>query len=543
MLADSLLPTTFWAEAVNTACYVQNRVLVTKPHNKTPYELLLGRPPSISFMRPFGCPVTILNTLNPLGKFDGKADEGFFVGYSINSKAFKPLTGVSQVSPSVSAVGQSFDNADDLPTDPLMPDLEDTADLLNTGIFSGAYDDEDEEGLDIGYLPNASSAIGTNGSLENKEDERGFAVRNKARWWHKMDVKSAFLYGTIEEEVSTKKSLCTKFESLMHKKFQMSSMGLTFFLGLQVKQKDDGIFISQDKLVIRLEASLARFYFLVSLIEKFWQTTTVRTVDNGEQEITATVDGKEFTITKASIRRHLQLADVEGGNTPRSDEERLEQDDLMDFVPPTPHDSPLLGGHTPGSDEGDFDDDFDDIDDMVNKEMENVGDTVNVGGAVNTATIGVSAASTSVTTAGVSISTAELRTPPTTTTTAFEDEDLTIAQTFVKMRSEKAKEKGAAVRDVEEYARSTKILPTIDPKDKGKGIMQEPEKPPKNPRKAQIQMDEELAIRLQEEEKAELEKMQRERAAQEEAYNAALITEFDDVQARMDADALLAARL
>ncbi|GJX58535.1 ribonuclease H-like domain-containing protein [Tanacetum coccineum] len=40
MLADSLLPTTFWAEAVSTACYVQNRVLVTKPHNKTPYELL-----------------------------------------------------------------------------------------------------------------------------------------------------------------------------------------------------------------------------------------------------------------------------------------------------------------------------------------------------------------------------------------------------------------------------------------------------------------------------------------------------------------------
>ncbi|GJS62814.1 uncharacterized mitochondrial protein-like protein [Tanacetum coccineum] len=64
MLVDSKLPTTFWAEAVNTACYVQNRVLVTKPHNKTPYELFLG-------------------------KFDGKADEGFFVGYSINSKEFR----------------------------------------------------------------------------------------------------------------------------------------------------------------------------------------------------------------------------------------------------------------------------------------------------------------------------------------------------------------------------------------------------------------------------------------------------------------------
>ncbi|GKA20331.1 ribonuclease H-like domain-containing protein [Tanacetum coccineum] len=89
MVADSLLPTTFWAEAVNTTCYVQNRVLVTKPHNKTPYELLHGRLPSISFMGPFGCLVTILNTLDPLGKFDGKADEGFLVRYSINSKAFR----------------------------------------------------------------------------------------------------------------------------------------------------------------------------------------------------------------------------------------------------------------------------------------------------------------------------------------------------------------------------------------------------------------------------------------------------------------------
>nr|GFA95705.1 ribonuclease H-like domain-containing protein [Tanacetum cinerariifolium] len=89
LLADSLLPIPFWAEAVNTACYVQNRVLVTKPHNKTPYEVLHGRLPSIGFMRPFGCPVTILNTLDPLGKFQGKVDEGFLVGYSVCSKAFR----------------------------------------------------------------------------------------------------------------------------------------------------------------------------------------------------------------------------------------------------------------------------------------------------------------------------------------------------------------------------------------------------------------------------------------------------------------------
>nr|GEW61585.1 retrovirus-related Pol polyprotein from transposon TNT 1-94 [Tanacetum cinerariifolium] len=89
MLVDLLLPTTFWAEAVSTDCYVKNRVLVTKPHNKTPYELLIGRSPNLDFMKPFGCHVTILNTLDHLGKFEGKVDEGFLVGYSVNSKAFR----------------------------------------------------------------------------------------------------------------------------------------------------------------------------------------------------------------------------------------------------------------------------------------------------------------------------------------------------------------------------------------------------------------------------------------------------------------------
>ncbi|GKD34716.1 ribonuclease H-like domain-containing protein, partial [Tanacetum coccineum] len=66
-----------------------NRVLVVKPHNKTPYELFRGRTSALSFMRPFGCHVTILNTLDYLGKFDGKSNQGFFIGYSMNSKAFR----------------------------------------------------------------------------------------------------------------------------------------------------------------------------------------------------------------------------------------------------------------------------------------------------------------------------------------------------------------------------------------------------------------------------------------------------------------------
>ncbi|GJV93041.1 putative ribonuclease H-like domain-containing protein [Tanacetum coccineum] len=123
-------------------------------------------------------------------------------------------------------------------------------------------------------LPNGKKAIGTKWVFKNKKDERGIMIRNKAK-------KSAFLYGTIEEEVyvtqplgfkdpdhpdkvykvyvddiifgSTNKELCTGFEKLMKDKFQMSSMGeLTFFLGLQVQQKEDGIFISQDKYVAEI---------------------------------------------------------------------------------------------------------------------------------------------------------------------------------------------------------------------------------------------------------------------------------------------------
>ncbi|GJU90187.1 putative ribonuclease H-like domain-containing protein, partial [Tanacetum coccineum] len=360
----------------------------------------------------------------------------------------------STVSPSVSAAGQSFVNNDDLPTDPLMPDLKDTTDLP-TGIFSGAYDDEDvgaeadlnnldstmnvspipitrthkdhpknqiirdinsatqtrrmtkisKEHALVNYinkqrrtnhkdyqnylfacflsqiepkkkvwtlvdLPNGKRAIGTKWVFRNKKDDRGIVVRNKARLVaqsytqeegidydkvfapvarieairlflayasfmrfivFQMDVKSAFLYSTIEEEVyvcqplgfedpqfpdkvykvekalyglhqaprawyktlstyliengfrrgtidktlfikkdkgdillvhvyvdyiifgSTKKSLCDEFKGLIHKRFQMSSMGeLTFFLGLQVQQKEDGIFISQDKYVVEI---------------------------------------------------------------------------------------------------------------------------------------------------------------------------------------------------------------------------------------------------------------------------------------------------
>nr|GEW97479.1 hypothetical protein [Tanacetum cinerariifolium] len=91
---------------------ISNKVLETKPQNKTPYELLHGRTPSISFMRPFGCPVTILNILNSLGKFDGKVGSSptwlFDIDTITKTMNYQPVTKGNQSNPSA-GVQEQFD--------------------------------------------------------------------------------------------------------------------------------------------------------------------------------------------------------------------------------------------------------------------------------------------------------------------------------------------------------------------------------------------------------------------------------------------------
>ncbi|GJZ88192.1 putative ribonuclease H-like domain-containing protein [Tanacetum coccineum] len=374
-LASSIHYTYYiWVEAVNTACYVHNRVLVTKPHNKTPYELLLGRPPSISFIRPFGCLLTILNTLDPLGKFDGKVDEGFLVGYSINSKAFRVFNSRTRKveenmhinflenKPNVAGSGLEWlFNKDSLTKsmnyEPITVGNQTNGDAgIETNVNTGqagqekasdnecillplmlsnsplssstqSIDDKDaDEVLDKGD-DDVSQINGQEkeGRASNKEDDQhvqdfrteldrieairlflayasfmGFIV-------YQMDVKSAFLYGTIEEEVyvcqplgfedpqfpdkvyKVEKALYGLHQApkawyetlstyLIENGFRRGTIdktlfikkdkgdilfdaqkipdefygGTHFFLGLQVQQKEDVIFISQDKYVAEI---------------------------------------------------------------------------------------------------------------------------------------------------------------------------------------------------------------------------------------------------------------------------------------------------
>jgi transposase InsO family protein len=90
MLNETNLPKYFWADAVSTACYVMNRVLIRPILKQTPYEIYNGRKPDISHFHVFGCKCFVLNNgKDNLGKFDAKADEGIFLGYSSSSKAFR----------------------------------------------------------------------------------------------------------------------------------------------------------------------------------------------------------------------------------------------------------------------------------------------------------------------------------------------------------------------------------------------------------------------------------------------------------------------
>nr|GEU69887.1 hypothetical protein [Tanacetum cinerariifolium] len=167
----------------------------------------------------------------------------------------------------------------------------------NVNIVSSTVNTGGTNGVNVvGKLPfdpdmPALEDVGTFDLSNKDEDDNIVADMNNMDTTIQMDVKSAFLYGKIKEEVyvcqppgfedldfpdrvynvknalyrlhqapRAWKELCNAFERLMHEKFQMSSMReLTFFLGLQVKQKNDGIFISQDKCVAKI---LKKFGFI-----------------------------------------------------------------------------------------------------------------------------------------------------------------------------------------------------------------------------------------------------------------------------------------
>nr|GEV01423.1 retrovirus-related Pol polyprotein from transposon TNT 1-94 [Tanacetum cinerariifolium] len=339
------------AEAVNTACYVQNRVLVNKSQNKTPYELFNSRTPAIGFLRPFGCHVMIFNTLDHLGKFDAKGDEGYFVGYSLSSKSFRVFNKRTKkvdknlhvdflenklikkgAGPNwlfdidtIKLIKLTFSGGlgtKDVASQDVKKDVSSLRYIALPNWFHEAHIETRNSDAPDGCTANVpeSSGISNPTATSKEEPKKIFDALKDPNWveamkeellqfkiqsvWilvdclkgeegidyeevfapvasieairlflayasfmgfivYHMDVKSVFLYGIINEEVYVMQPLryqdlefpdrvykvekAIEFEALMHDKFQMSAMGeLTFFLGLKVLQKKDGIFLSQD---------------------------------------------------------------------------------------------------------------------------------------------------------------------------------------------------------------------------------------------------------------------------------------------------------
>ncbi|GJW25043.1 uncharacterized mitochondrial protein-like protein [Tanacetum coccineum] len=223
MVADSKLPTTFWAEVVNTACYVQNRVLVAKPHNKTPYELFRGDGPKWLF------DIDVLTkSMNYVPVVAGTnsndlvgTEESIGVGHSSKE------TGSSQdyILMPLWKDGSLFDSSSkNASNDELQPSSD-----------AGKKDDEGvnkESGIDDQERPeNSTQDVYTTGPSINTAST---------------NVNTDYVNG----DWKLVGGWATEFEKFDAQKFQMSSMGAhTFFLGLQVMQKEDEFFISQDKYV------------------------------------------------------------------------------------------------------------------------------------------------------------------------------------------------------------------------------------------------------------------------------------------------------
>ncbi|GJW85292.1 retrovirus-related pol polyprotein from transposon TNT 1-94 [Tanacetum coccineum] len=532
ILADSKLPTTFWVEAFNTTYYMQNRVLVVKPYNKTPYELFRGAGPkwlfdidvltkSMSYV-----PVVVGTNSN-----DFTEPDMFSLGDNATLEATHVDFFGDETEVDMSNITTTY------------PFGVQTRKMIRTtneqGFISTVYEDKTHENLqnclfacllsqvkpeknvlDFGYIyPYYKRAIGTKWVYKNKNDERGIVIINKARLVaqgytqeegihydkvfapvsrieairlflayasfkdfvvYQMDVKSAFLYGKIEEEVY----VCQP-------------------PGFEDPEFPDKVY-------------------------KFWKTATARpTLDNGEMEITATIDGKVKIVTEASqgpiIQGEGSTYPVEsptqtnvtdeatsigvdvrhgGAATTVTSLDAGQGSGNIDKTPTMPHDSPLTKKVYGAS-----------FTKLI-KKVKKLEKKDKLSKSRRKLRLDFTTANIPVTTAGVEISTASPEVK-----TAGDSVDDIAAESLVYIRRSAAKTK-----------------------DKGKGIMEESESAMTKTKRQQEQerLGLETAVRLQE----EFDEEERQRIARvHEAARSFSEVEWEDIRARVEASEELVQRL
>ncbi|WVZ84500.1 hypothetical protein U9M48_031529 [Paspalum notatum var. saurae] len=163
MLDEHRTPRRFWAEAVNTAYYIANRIFLRAFLGKTSYELRFGRQPSVKHLRAFGCRCFVLKKAGHLDKFESRCLDGIFLGYTSNSRAFRVW--ILEAKQVVETCEVSFDETMPYTT----PAFEISGDdEEGTPIF------EDEEGVvDVGDVGATAPAAAPAPSATSSDDEGG----------------------------------------------------------------------------------------------------------------------------------------------------------------------------------------------------------------------------------------------------------------------------------------------------------------------------------------------------------------------------------
>ena len=124
ILLNKDIPQKFWGEAVNTLCHIGNRIFFRTGTKKISYEIWNENKPKVKYFQVFGSKCFILNDKENLRKFDAKNDEGIFLGYSVNSWAYRVFNKRTKtVMESINAV------IDDVILDKIIDESEDTTNL------------------------------------------------------------------------------------------------------------------------------------------------------------------------------------------------------------------------------------------------------------------------------------------------------------------------------------------------------------------------------------------------------------------------------
>ncbi|KAK2363148.1 cysteine-rich RECEPTOR kinase [Trifolium repens] len=241
------LPKYFWADAISAASYVLNRAIIRPILDKTPYEILKGRKPNLSHLRSFGCKCFILNNgKENLGKFDPKADEGIFLGYSLSSKAYRVYNKRLQIVEE--SVHVNFDET--------LPEENGKGDFIGTGVDTmDILKDQEVDGSDQPSTevpkekdddPSPSNKYkddGGSSSSKNHHKQRGAGLAKE--WRTLKDHPIDKVLGDISKGVATR--------------FQISNFCSHYAFVSQVEPKNSKTALLDEHWILAMQEELNQF--------------------------------------------------------------------------------------------------------------------------------------------------------------------------------------------------------------------------------------------------------------------------------------------